>query len=266
MFEILKFEARHRRRGTFVVTALLVGYLAFVVGLFPSIETAGVDFDAYLESLPPAVKAAFARGVPSLLSAEGYLVSQFYQLGWVLLLGMYVAYSASKLVIGDVERKSLDILLAAPVSRRRVALEKFLSLVPTILVVNAVMPIAAYVGMSLIGAPVLAADIALLHAASILYLLACGALGFVLSVTVSKADTARTGALGLVFGLYMLDTLTTATEYEWVGALSPTRHYLPGEVLINGTIDWWGQGALLAMTVVLVAVSVWWFERRDVPG
>ena len=48
-----------------------------------------------------------------------------YQFLWLLLLGLYVAYSGGALVAADVETGQLDMLLATPISRSRVAVEKY---------------------------------------------------------------------------------------------------------------------------------------------
>src|SRR6056297_3193556 len=146
MFEITSFEAGRRLRGSVLLAGALVALIALTVGLFPSIQETGADFDAYLESLPPEARRAFVGNVTTLTTIEGYLVSQLYQFGWVLFLAIYYAYAAAGTVAGEVERGTVGLTLSLPVSRTRVVVGKFLSLVPDVVLVNAITFIAVVLG------------------------------------------------------------------------------------------------------------------------
>jgi ABC-2 type transport system permease protein len=258
---VARYEAGTRARGALVLLGLLVALATLDLAFFPSMTESGVDLDAYFESLPPAMQEAF--GGAGLGTIEGFLVAEFYQFAWVLALGMYLAYRAGGLLAGDVERDRMDLLLAAPVSRRSVVLGKFLSLVPVVVLLNAVVPVVVYVGVGLVGESISAADLAAVHLLSIPYLLACAALGLLLSAVASRADPARRAGMGLVFAMYLLESVTARTDYESVGALTLQRYYDTAPVLTEGEYDLAGAAVLLAVTAVLLALAAWWFGRRD---
>ena len=266
MREITRYEAERRLKGVLVVAGLLAAMSLLFVGLFPSIESSGVDMDAYFESLPPAMQAAFgASGAIPLSTVEGFLAIELYQFFWLLMLGIYVAYQAGGLVAGDVERGRMDVLLAAPVSRRSVVVGKFLSLVPGVLALNFVVGAVVYGGVLAIGESVSVADLAMVHLLSVPYLLACGAIGLLLSVVFDEADIAKRGGLGAVFALFLLETISSAADLDWLGAISPTRYYDPTAVLVSSEYDLAGAVILLAGTAAVVVVSAWWFQRVDIP-
>jgi ABC-2 type transport system permease protein len=265
MLDIARYEAERRIKGAVVVAVLLGALSVLFVSLFPSIATSGVDFEAYLESLPPALQAAFgASGGLAFTTIEGFLAVELYQFFWVLLLGIYVAYQAGGLIAGDVERRRMDVLLAAPVFRRRVVVEKFLSLVSGVVVVNLVVALLVYVAVVAIGESVSVVDLAAVHLLSIPYLLACGAIGLLLSVLTDDSDVAQRGGLGAIFGLFVLETISQSADVGWLGALSPTRYYDPTAILVSGEYDWAGTVILLVGTAALVVVSAWWFRRTDI--
>lgn len=266
MLEIAAYESERRIRGALVLAALLALMSLLFVALFPSIASSGADLDAYMESLPPAMQAAFgATGAFSIATIEGFLAVELYQFFWLLLLGIYTAYVAGGLVAGDVERGRMDVLLATPVSRRRVVVEKFASLVPVVVAINLIVGVAVYATVLAIGESIPVADLAAVHLLSIPYLLACGAIGLLLSVVFDDSDVAKRGGLGAIFALFLLETVSQSADLGWLGAISPTRYYDPTAVLVAGEYDWTGALVLLAGTALLVAVSAAWFRRRDIP-
>ncbi|WP_306053315.1 ABC transporter permease [Natronococcus wangiae] len=263
MLEITAFEARRRLRGTLFLSAAFLALIALTVGLFPSIQEAGVDFDAYLETLPPEASRAFVGSVTTLTTIEGYLVSQLYQFAWVILLANYYAYAAASTVAAEIERGTVDVMLSLPVSRSRFVVGKFLALVPSVLLVNAITFLGVYVGVVFVGESIDVVDLFAVHAYSVVYLLACAGIGVLASVGVSSIRRAQTAAVGAVFGTFLLDSLTFDTDYEWLGDVAPSRYFDPGEILAEGEIAW-GDLAILAVAVaVLLVVSAEYFERRD---
>lgn len=262
MLEIAAFETRRRLRGALGLGVMLSALAAVMVAFFPSVEASGVDFESYVESLPPAFREAF--GVEALTTIDGFLAAELYQFAWVLLLGLYFAYRGGSLVAGDVERGRMDTLLAAPVSRARVVTESYLSLFGPMVVVNAVTAPVVLVATVLIGDPVDVVDLAAVHLLSLPYLLACSGIGLVLSVTVHDADAAQRGGLGAVFALFLLDSVSASTNYGWLGAISPTRYYDPTAILVRSEYDVVGAAVLVLAAVALVVAARAVFARVDI--
>jgi ABC-2 type transport system permease protein len=138
-----------------------------------------------------------------------------------------------------------------------------MSIVPLV-VVNAIMPIVVYAGVLAIGESIPVADLVMVHLLSIPYLLSTGAIGLVASVVFDRASTAQRVATGVVFGLFLVESVVTGTEFAWVGALSPMRYYDPTGVLVFSEWDLAGAGILIVATVVLLATSTVYFKRTDI--
>jgi ABC-2 type transport system permease protein len=244
----------------------MVALVGLTVGLFPSVAESGVDFEAYVESLPPEVQAAFLGGVTDLGTVEGFLLTELYQFVWVLVLGAYFAYAAAALVAGDVEDWTADLLLASPVSRSRIVVAKALSLLPAIVVVNGVSLLAVLVFVAVIGETVDPVDFLRLHALFVLYHAANAAVGLVASVAVARVRHARAAALGAVVGTYFLDALTVETDYEWLGALALARYFDAAEILVDAEVELADVSLLVVVCLAGVVLAAELFERRDVPG
>jgi ABC-2 type transport system permease protein len=259
--DVLRFEAERRVRVTAVIVVLLSVLGSFYIWLGPQIVT-GTGMEEILDSLPPAMNVLF--GFESLTSLEGLLASEYYTFGYIVGLGAYVAYSAAGSVAGDVQHDRMDTVLSAPISRTSVLLGKYLALLVPILAANVVVPIALYVASVLVGDPIAAEPLVVVHVLAIPYLLCWSAVGLLIGAVVHRGRTAGRIAMALVFAAWILESFLTTTDYSWLGGVSPTRYFDPPDVFVNGIYDLVGAVILLAAAVVLLGIARAWFQRHDV--
>jgi ABC-2 type transport system permease protein len=261
--DIALFEFSQRRRGTLIVTAMLVATVGLTIAVFPSFGESDIDFAELLESYPEEFRAAFVGNVTDFSSLDGYLVVELYQLVWLLIIGSYFAYAAGSLIAREVDRHSAELVLARPVSRTRFVVGKFLAMLPAVAIVDVVVLVAVLVGAGLIDEELRFSRLLLLHAVAGLYLVDCVAVGLLASAYFQRVRRAQGAAIGIIFGTFLLDSLTIDTDYEFLGSLSLTRYIDPGELLVSGDVDWGGVAVLLVTTCVLVVLAAEVFERRD---
>jgi ABC-2 type transport system permease protein len=261
MFEFSRYYGRRRLKGSAALAIGLAVLTSLYIWMFPSISE-GIDLDAYVQSMPPALRAAF--GIQALGSIEGFLAAELYSFGIVLLMGLYLAYSAASVIADDVEDERMDMLLALPVTRSKVLLEKFSALLVPIAVVNIVLPVVVYGGVLAIGESLSVVDLLMAHALSVPYLLATASVGLLASVWFDRTGLAQRAAMGVVFGLFLVDSAVTDTDFAALGALSPTRYYDPAAILVRSEYDLLGAALLLGGAAVLVAASRAYFQRKDI--
>lgn len=263
MFETTQYEVARRLRGTAILTAGVSVLAVFMISIFPSMEASGIDLDAMIESYPPAMREAF--GIETLVSIEGFLAVEFYNFVWLLLFGLYFAYSAAGLIADDIERDRMGLLLSFPVARTRLLGEKFASLLVQILVLNAVAALVVYAGVTVIGESIDPVSVGMVHLLSVPYLLVCGGIGLTLSVLVNRAETAKRGAIASVFVLYLVDSITAGLEaLDWLQYISPTQYFDPTAILVHGSYDLLNAATLIVMFIGLLSVSQLLFTRRDI--
>lgn len=263
MFDTTYFEFKRDLRGKMILTVLLIIFALGMVALYPSFSQSGLNLDAYIESFPPQLKNVMLRGITSLTSIEGFLVAEVYQWLWVLLLGIYQAYSASSLITEEVEKGSIDLLLANPISRVNVVVQKFLSVIPSIVILNILTPVAIYFGVQGIGESIALESLFRVHLVSISYFLACASTGLLLSVIFDEVKKAQNVSIGLIFIMYVFDSLTVGTDLSWIGKITFSRYFVPGEILMGNEIDWIGVTVLLLSTIILVSISAIIFRNKD---
>lgn len=261
MFETARYETRRRVRGTAVLTVGVSLYSAFIVWYFTVLE--GADFEALTQDMPPAMIEAF--GIDALGTIEGFLGGQIFNFVWLLGLGLYFAYAAGGLIAGDIEDERMDLLLSFPISRSQLLREKFASLLFPLVVLNVVVGSVIYGLVWAIGETIDPAHLALAHLLSIPYLLVCAAIGVVLSVLVNRASVAERAAIGIVFVLFLVESVVgSGTDFEWIQYISPTTYYEPTQVLIDGSYEVADTGILLLIFLLLLIGGQILFQRRDI--
>lgn len=265
MIELARFEARRHFKQALGVAGGMFGFVLLVVLIFPSIEQAGADFEAYMEALPDAVLSAFGGGgmIP-LTTLEGFLVLEVYGFIWTLLVGAYLAYAAATLVASEREQGTIDTLLMTPLPRRRIVAEKFLSMIPDVVFTSMATYAGVAVGAFLIEEPIDLYWLAVLHVVSIPYLLACVSFGLLLSVVVGSPRRAQLLAFAGISAMYLFESLTRETDYDLLGDFMFPRYFDPAAILVDHEVSVLDAMLLVAAAMVFLIVAAAAFERADI--
>lgn len=260
MLEIARFAAEQRAR----TTALAVGAFAALAAVVLALGDPGAiaALDRLVNDLPPGLAAVLAGGLDRVATMEAYVAVGVYRSLWLGALGATVAALAAGSVAG--EAASLELTLAQPVSRRRLAGEGFLGLVPLIVLVDLAILLVVSVGLFVLGASVPIGRLVVLHGVGLLYLLATAGIGLILGVATLRVHLARGLAAGTVLWLFLVDGLSRPTGTAWLGTIAPSRYLDPGVVLVDGGAWLSGAVAVAAMAVAAMLTAAWILERRDV--
>ncbi|WP_051480429.1 ABC transporter permease subunit [Cellulomonas sp. KRMCY2] len=256
---VLTGVLRTQRRSLALWAVAIAAVSAMYSAFYPAIGQ--VKFEAMMESMPPELVTAM--GFESMSTAAGYISATVYSLlGAVLVLVCSIGLGA-RLVAGNEEDGLLELELSAPVSRRRVYLERLAALWVTVLVlvlaVTAILLLLSVtMDLGLVAGNLVAAGAGLL--------LFGGALG-----TLALAVGAVTGRRGFALGTasavavlaYLFGYIGPLVEADWMEAVSPYHWDVGTEPLING-VDWPGLGLLLALALVPAVAGLLRFDRRDV--
>ena len=240
--------------GVFVILSML--YFA----IFPSFSE---EADDVLEAFPEDIMDFF--GIEAIHTIEGFIAAEIYAFFWVVLVGIYFAYTAAGMVAGDIESRKMDLTLSTPVSRETVLAQKVAALWVPIAVLNLGVPAIVYVGAGLIGESFDPVALAMVHLLSIPYLLVCAGIGLVLSVRIDHPRRAKGGALGAVLLLWLVESASNLDDdYEWIGYFTPSRYYDETAILVNEEFAFFDAGVLLAAFAVLLLLATILFVRRDI--
>ncbi|MEJ2666886.1 MAG: ABC transporter permease subunit [Deinococcales bacterium] len=190
-----------------------------------------------------------------------------WKLGFtILIMAIWPLIAAGRILRGAEERGTMDVLLSVPRRRLRVALESLAATWTTLLVMSLLVALVTSVGGAMTHAGYGLAD-ALLFGLNLA--LICGVFGSIallISQFTLQARTAAGATGGLLFFFIVLDMAHRVIPGTlWLSVLSPVYYYNLSKPLIPsfGT-DPWALVLLLGISVVLSAVAIAIFVRRDV--
>ncbi len=251
------WDARRSLPGwTVAIAAVGVMYAA----LWPTMRSPEMT-DA-LAAYPEGMLSAFNS--TDLATAQGYLGGAVYGLLVPLLVAVFAIAAGARGIAGDEDAGTLDLVLAHPVSRRTVAVQRFGALLAGVAVVALVLLAA----MLALRGPFELGDVAAGGLVAInLQLALFGACLGALAFAVGAATGSRAAALGAGAGAAVLAYLANSVfpqvaALSWTRTVSPFHWYLGGSPLTDG-VQWGGVAALTATTLVLAAAGTVAFTRRD---
>ena len=187
---------------------------------------------------------------------------------FIFLITVWPILAGSRMLRGEEERGSLDVLLSVPRPRLRVALEKLAAMWTALLAMGLLIGLVAFGGGRTFGADFGLGDALLFGLDLALICAVFGGLALLISQFTQERGPAAGATAGLLLIFIVLDMVhRIAPNSEWISRLSPIYYYN----LSKGLIPSYGvnAGAMLLLAVLAIGlggIAVWLFNRRDVGG
>ena len=265
---VLGKTIRDSRRTTIIVAGLLflllISVTAAVANEFNTPQSRK-ELANLVANLPPILQGL--AGKPIHVETMGGYVQYKYGTFFPIVLSLWSILALSSTLASEARRGSLEFVAAAPITRRRIALEKLSGHILVITIAS----VAVFVSTAIAGAvndklpgdeiPVSAAFAYALQLG--LMALAAGGLAFALSQFLGRgAGVAIAGAV--MFGGWILNgyqgavpALAPFANLTWFGW---TSNHLP----LAGVDDWASLIPVALVTVFFLAIGVEAFARRDI--
>lgn len=254
---------RDLRRGFLWWSVGLVGMAAMMVSVYPTVR-GNAALDKLVEQYPEALKGFFGFGGElDYTSAAGYLGMELFSFMVPLLLMIAAIAAGSSAVAGEEDRGTLELLLSLPVSRPRVALEKFLALVVESTALGFVLWASLWIGARAVDMQVAAAKLAAATAGAVALAVAYGAIALLIGCATGRRGLAIALTSAAAVAAYLVNSLAPlVTALEPAQKLSPFYHYAVDNPLRSGLapVHFLALVGLAAVAATLAALAV---RRRD---
>ncbi|HXI95670.1 MAG TPA: ABC transporter permease subunit [Candidatus Acidoferrum sp.] len=187
---------------------------------------------------------------------------------FVFLIAIWPLLAGSRMLRGEEERGSMDVILSLPRPRLNVAIEKLAAMWTALLLMGVLIGLLAFAGGAKFGAN-FGLGGGLLYGLNLALICAVfGSLALLISQFTQERGPAAGSTAGLLLFFIVLDMVhRVVPNTEWISRLSPIYYYNLSKPLIPsyGT----NGGAMivqLALAALLGGVAIWLFVRRDVGG
>lgn len=250
---------RLRARQTALSAAGMAAVIVMVGALFPSVGGSIGKLDV-------------PEGVASLLGGAdygtlvGWMRSEIGAVYGPLVIAATAITAAAASTAGEEEDGVLGIVLAHPLQRSRLVLEKAAAVAVSVLGVALGTWIGLLAGVAVAGGGIGFGKVLALAVHLIFFGLASGAVALALAGVTGHRTVAAGGAAAVALLGYLVNGFAPLVDsLEWLKYLS-LFHYYDGHDPLGNGVDAGDLLVLAAVTVFLTAVAVAGFRRRDLRG
>ncbi|RLF57932.1 MAG: hypothetical protein DRN27_06720 [Thermoplasmata archaeon] len=248
-------------KSTIILTLLFCGMAVMYAGMFPSFKDMMVEmgqssaFDSF----------AFIPGYEDMATYVGFLNIEMYQIFWTLILGIVIGFIAASIIAKEIESKTIDVLMSNPVSRTQIIIEKFIGLIPMLLIINFT-TMFVIMGVTIgIGEELNFFNLFLTHLISVPYFLSIISIGILISTLIYEKMRASIVTMAIVVSMFIFDSIAElSSDFEFLGNLSLKHYFKPYKALKFGEIDGFGTSVLILVCCIMLFVSIWYFNNKDI--
>jgi ABC-2 type transport system permease protein len=239
----------------------LAAIAALEVMIYPSIRERADEMNRLVANYPDAFKAMF--GLEDFTSGAGFIQAELYSLVVPLaLVALAISFGAGA-TAGEEEHKTVDLLLATPVTQGRVVVQKLFALVTGSVLVGLALTATLWLG-SMFQDMGIGLDRLLAATASAVLLSLCfGGVALAVGCASGRRALAAAAAAGLAIAGFLINSLSSLAE-----GLKPWRpvtlfyQYASNDPLRNG-LDVGNAAVLLAVAAAMALAALVAFRRRD---
>jgi ABC-2 type transport system permease protein len=236
----------------------------FVALLFPVVRDTPEIVDL-LESYPEAMLEMFGiDDINTYTEPAGFLQTQLFSVYVPLLLLIFSIGAGVQAIAGEESEGTLDLLLANPVPRTRVVLEKAAAQLVLVVALAAVVFFAVWFTGFIFDEWVGIGEVFAAVFSAVLLALTFGYLALAAGAATGRRGASVAVASAVAVATYIFTGIAPVVDgLGWLERLSPFFYYSDHNPLANGIH--WGHAAILAtLALVFLGIAVWGFRRRDV--
>ncbi len=258
-------KALYDKRWFMIGWTIAFGVLAaLLTSFYPAMHQTGA-----LDNLVASMPKAFSGLIGNLLYLKdfpSYIASQLFDIRMPLIAGIMSIILGLGLSTAEEESGELRTLLALPISRTKVFLQKWLAMITITFVATLGTAIGIYATLPFIGSAASLSSEASLRLLMMTWLLMItyGSITFSAGMIFGKRSIATGIGIVVIIGSFVLSTFGQAVE--WLGRFEKLSllHYFPAIDAARGTLALHNVVVLAAICSVVVLAGYIEFRRRDI--
>lgn len=262
-FRILK----DKRTSLIAYTLGAFATVEMYIALFPAIRDQAAQLNEMMAAFPKGFMEAFGfNGSEALFSrVETYMSTEYFSFFWPIMVVTMVIAFANLMIVTEVEKGTIELSLAQPISRLRLFASRYLAgvvyfLLFDVLSVFVMIPIAKLNHVSY-----QINNYYTVFGISMLFGLAIFSMATFFSAVFSEKGKAMAFSAAVLLSMYVINVVSSLKDsLENIKYVSLFYYFNPGQVFGNNVVIAYSVPVFLGVIVVFTAAAAWWFNRRDI--
>jgi len=255
MMNIIRRELRANRRTLLIWGVSLALLNLLLMALYPSFAQEAESLNEFMQVMPEAFSTVFGLDRVNMADPLGFYAIEAYFMV-ILFGGIFAAMLGAGILSGEEESRTIEFLLAKPISRLTVLKGKILGFLAILGLFNVLISMVTYLSF-LVFVPkgYSHAILAYLLIAPLFAQVLFASLGFLVGMFATRRKSAVSLGIGLVVMLYFLQVIATLSErFDFLRFLTPFYYLDAVDIILDGSINPVGVlvlsgGATLALYV-----------------
>lgn len=262
---VFKRELRRNLKAFLIWTVSTAMFLAMIVAFYPYIADNAMDYERMLEQLPPAMLSAFNLDQLSLADPLGWYGTEGYVL-FLIFASVYAIQLGAGILSKEEDERTIDFLLAKPISRAQIVWEKIWGMNIYLLFFNVICSAVTFVGLEMVKQQAYdRLTLLYLFTAAYMVQIVFASLGLLMSVFITKAKAILPLSIGIALGSYIISVMAKMSEQvESLKYFTPFSYAEAGEIVSNGRLS----PVYMALSLFLIAASLYgtlyFYQRKDI--
>jgi|TARA_B100000315_G_C14434415_1_gene521700 ABC-2 type transport system permease protein len=251
------------RWGLLAWTVIIFLYALLTMSLYPTMKS--TDIFSSINEMPEAFQAAFGwEGADFILTPESFAAMELLVL-WPVLIGIYAIFSSIG-IAREVERGTIDLLLAQPVQRYKILISKFAVFVLAAILIASASLVGLIVGSAMIQESVDIITLSLVLIEALLFVLVFASLTLFFATIFLQPRKSLLAAGVLMAGSYILNFIIPIMDpsISWLRNLSLFYYYQPQEIISNASLNGTAIVVYAGVAMVAFVAAILVFQRRDI--
>lgn len=265
MFTIFLRTIRDRKTSILIYSVAAVLFLWMYTGIFPSFSKTFGQLEDLIKTMPKGFMEAFGIDPASFTTFEGFISSEMFTFIWPIMLILLMVSFAGGAIAGEIEKGTIELLLAQPLSRPELFMAKYLSglfslAVFTVVSIGAVFPITAFYDIQ-----VKSENFFRFGLLALAFGFAVFSVALFFSTILSEKGRANFIPAAVLILMYFANILGGLREnLRDIRHFSFFYYFQPNKVLVHGEILDYAWLVFLGTGIVFSVLSALWFIKRDV--
>lgn len=256
---------KDRKNSLIAYTLSASAFILMYVALFPSIKEQSAQFEELFKAYPEGLLAAFGVESIGFDTLEKFFQLEYYSYVVPLMVILLVLPIAGAAIAGEIEKGTIENILAKPVSRLSLYLGRFFSGVTSLFLFSFVTTIIVFPLAAIFNVEFAPRAFAFAGIISFLFGLAVLSFGMMLSAIFSEKSRVYLISGALLLLMYVLFIVAQLKDnLEWLQYSSFFYYFDHQAALLEQKIPLLVIAVFLVFSVLTATLGAIWFQRRDI--